>query len=289
MTKRVFVGKIDLDTIGCAFLLGISREDAVEVLRSAQATPEDLADPNVICIEVGGSGRVDLSDFDHHEVGGPTRSATYQAWEHVGRPEELARLVEYIDILDTAGPQALGTEKRPPGEGDNTPRRFLSDVLAGMFLTERNPLEQLHKGIEILKEIAEKGYDPFGEIPGFDAYVKTKAENVRQVVLAVENARWETSQGGLQVAILETQFPGATGALYGAGAQVAVLLNPNFNGVRKFTIGGNNGIRVDAVLPALNQLEAGWGGPATGTILGSHREGSNLSLDEVARVVLETL
>jgi hypothetical protein len=197
----------------------------------------------------------------------------------------VSRQVEYVDLLDTKGLQALGAERDRKGD---EPKRFLSDVVSGMLLTERDPVQQLHKGIEILREVVEKGYDPFGEIPGFDAYVAAKAENSRQVAAAVENARWETSRGGLQVGILETQFPGAAGALYGAGAHVAVLLNPDFNGVRKFTVAGN-GIRVDAVLPVLNRLEPGWGGPATGTIIGSPREGSNLSLDEVARIVLETL
>jgi len=281
--RKIVVGtKIDLDTITAAFLLGVTREDQVVVVRG-QASPEDLADPGVICIEVGGSGQVDLANYDHHEVGGPVRSACYQAWESLGKPAEVSRLVEYVDLLDTKGLQGLGTERK----GDE-PKRFLSDVVAGMLLTERDPIQQLHKGIDILREIVAKGYDPFGEIPGFDAYVAAKAENVRQVATAVQSARWETSRGGLRVGILETQFPGAAGALYGAGAQVAVLLNPDFNGVRKFTIAGN-GIRVDAVLPVLNRLEPGWGGPATGTIVGSPREGSNLSLEEVARIVLETL
>jgi hypothetical protein len=69
---------------------------------------------------------------------------------------------------------------------------------------------------------------------------------------------------------------------------VVVALNPNYNGVRKFTIAGN-GIRVDSVKDRLNAKEPGWGGPPSGTILGSPREGSNLSLEEVVRIVKEVL
>ncbi len=284
MKKSVKVQKIDLDTVGCGFLLGITREDETQVLRG-DASEADLANPEVVCIEVGGSGRVSENNWDHHDPNGPQKSASYQAWEALGRPERYARLVEYIEILDIQGPRALPEWKK---SDEGVERRFLSDVLAGLFLVERNPVEQFYKGIEILREIVEKGYDPFGEIPGFDLYVEAKAENNRQVAETIKNACFEVTRGGLKIAFLESKFQGAVGALYGIGAQVAVVLNPNFNGVRKFTVAGN-GIRVDAITPILNQLEAGWGGPATGTILGSPREGSKLSLEEVARIVRDNL
>lgn len=284
-SRKVKVGKIDLDTCGAAFLLGVTREDEVEVLRG-NATEADLANPEVICIEVGGSGRVSENNWDHHEAGGPEKSATFQIWEYLERSVKYQELIEYIDLLDTKGPQSL------PGygkivEGIEYPS-YLSTLFAGMLLTERNPVEQLHKGIEILRAVAESGQDPYGMIKGFDSYAKAKAENTRQIAKALERARYETTQGGLKMGYLETQFFGAPGALYGNGAQVVVALNPDMNGVRKFTIAGN-GIRVDAVAPKLNQLEAGWGGPATGTILGSPREGSQLSLEEVVKIVKETL
>ncbi len=283
MIKSIKVQKIDLDTIGAGFLLGITRGDEVQVLRG-NASEADLADPEVICIEVGGSGRTSENNWDHHDPNGPQRSATYQAWEALGRQERYARLVEYIEILDVQGPRALPEW----GKTEGVERRFLSDVLSGLFLVERNPVEQFHKGVEILREIVEKGYDPFGEIPGFDLYVEAKAENTRQVAETIKNALLGTTQKGLKMASLESKFQGAVGALYGIGVQVAVVLNPNFNGVRKFTVAGN-GIRIDAVAPILNQLEAGWGGPPTGTILGSPREGSRLSLGEVAQIVRDNL
>ncbi len=317
MAKRqIRVGKIDLDTVGAAWLLGVDREDEVIVLRS-EASEEDLANPEILCIEVGGSGRVSEGNFDHHQEGGPIRSATCQVYslakdetraEPAGDLGEIQTpvgplggrlflleslnfskgirlvkdLVDYIDILDTKGPQVL------PGYGKAEGFPYLSDVFAGMLLTERDPVEQLHKGVEILCAVVEYGQDPYGTIKGFDSYAEAKVENTRQIAKALEQARWETTQGGLKLGYLETQFFGAPGALYGNGAQVVVALNPNMNGVRKFTIAGN-GIRVDAVAPKLNQLEAGWGGPATGTILGSPREGSKLTLEEVVRIVKENL
>lgn len=310
---KVKVQKIDLDTVGVAFLLGASRADEVEVLRS-EATAEDLANPDVICIEVGGSGQPQLNNWDHHKEGGPTLSAAAQVLAHLakiaeercpdwpshseyagrgGCPhcgwdtnhpqyEECFQLVEYIDQLDTKGPEAL---RRAVGQVEFP---TLSDVFSGMLLTTRDPVEQLHKGVELLKAVVDSSQNPYGTIKGFDSYAAAKAENNRQIAETVENARWETTSKGLKLGVLETNFFGAPGALYGVGAQVVVCLNPNLNGVRKFTIAGNS-IRVDAVAPTLKALEPGWGGPPTGTILGSPWEGSKLSLEEVAKIVKTAL
>ncbi len=314
MTKgrRILVEKIDLDTAGTAYLLGVNREDMVEVLRGGVATAEDLANADVICIEVGGSGQVQFNNWDHHAEGGPFESATLQAYWEIPcpscggsrkgidpvteaastgcgwavdgiEPRCQASLVAYINQVDTKGFRSL------PGYG-KVEFPTLSDVFAGMLLTERNPVGQLHKGVELLKAVVESGEDPYGTISGFDSYAAIKAENNRQITVAVEEARWDTTRGGLKLAYLETDFFGAPGALYGNGAEVVVAYSPHFGpaGVPKFTVAGN-GIKVGAVLPALNALESGWGGPPTGTILGSPREGSKLSLEEVVRIVKEML
>lgn len=310
--RRILVGKIDLDTAGAAYLLGVSREDEVEVLRGGVAAAEDLANAEVLCIEVGGSGQTQLNNWDHHEEGGPLESAILQAYWEVPcpscgfsrkggnpttnaastgcgwtvdgiDPRYQAALVAYINQIDTEGFRAL------PGYG-KVAFPTLSDVFAGMLLSERDPVEQLHKGVELLKAVVESEQDPYGTISGFDSYAEAKAENNRQMAKAVEDARWDTTRGGLKLAYLETDFFGAPGALYGNGAEVVVAFSPHFGpaGVPKFTVAGN-GIKVEAVLPALNALESGWGGPPTGTILGSPREGSKLSLKEVVRIVKETL
>lgn len=302
---RVLVGKIDLDTVGAAYLLGVTREDAVEVLRG-EASSEDLADPSILCIEVGGSGMVEQKCFDHHAAGGPTASATRQAFDWVYPVETCAhglygcsscehydgrrygaaqvkRLVDYIDLLDTKGTEAV---RRLTG-GD-VPFPTLSDVFAGLLLSERDPVEQLHTGVELLKRIVEEGIDPFGTVAGYDNWANAKAENNRQMALAVQSARWDSTVAGRRIAVLETEFFGAPEALYGAGAEIAVCYNPRFGNppVAKFTIAGN-GIKVDMALPALNALEEGWGGPASGTIIGSPRSGSKLTLEQVTEIVRE--
>jgi hypothetical protein len=315
--RVVISRKVDLDTVGVAFLLGVTRGEKVTVVNGS-ASEADLADPSVLCIEVGGAGQVVKLNFDHHEAGGPVHSATWQAaydmqfcfcgWAHWGLidPKTLgmecyphsfldlweksvlpvvSKLVSYIDELDTMGPEALRRRT-----GGNVDFPTFSDVFAGLLLTERDPVEQLHEGVKLLIAVVDSGQDPYGTIRGFNSYAAAKAENDRQVRLAVESAEWDSTQGGRKLAFLETEFFGAPGALYGVGAEVVVCFSPRFGNppVPKFTVAGN-GIRVDAALPALNALEEGWGGPATGTIIGSPRSGSRLTLKEVVEVVKQAL
>lgn len=279
--KEVRVGKIDLDTITTAYLLGITREDEVKVVRG-NALDKDLTDESIICIEVGGPSHVGLNNWDHHDPEGPTRSAAWQVFYQVGKQREdtIPRLVEYVDVLDCKGPQALAEKS-----GGNVQFPTLSDVVAGMLLTERDSVEQLHKGIALLEKVVTDGQDPFGTIAGFDAYAEAKADNNRLIAEAVKDARWDTTQSGDKIGYLETEFFGAPGALYGRGAKVVVVYNPNFGpqGVPKFTVAGN-GVKVDGILPELNALEEGWGGPSTGTIIGSPREGTKLTLDQVVEI-----
>lgn len=293
--KDVRVGKIDLDTVGTTFLLGVTREDAVIAVRG-NATLEDLADPSVICIEVGGSGQVDQNNWDHHASDGPQDSATLQAmnqqrdanWVACSTDEresfevEYSQLVEYIDLLDTQGPEALHHRT-----GGSVEFPTLSDVFVGLLLCERDPVEQLHKGIEFLQSVLTTGQNPFGTICGFESYAEAKRVNNAQMAEAVKSAQWATTQTGRKkLGFLETEFGGAPGALYGAGAEVVVAFNPTFGNppVPKFTIAGNS-VKVDSALPALNELEQGWGGPPTGTILGSPRAGSSLTLEQVVEIV----
>ena len=295
--KAVIGGKVDLDTVGVGFFWAIGRDNYdVSIVRSGQASEEDLAADDVICIEVGGSGRVGEMNFDHHDPSGPTESATAQAFRASlrgalleveewfgGNVVIVAKLVSYIDILDTRGAKSL------PSYGQ-IEFPTLSDVFAGMLLTTRDPVEQFYRGVELLDEIVQTGQDPFGTIRGFDSYAEAKAENNRQVAEAGRKAEWSVTRSGRKLGYLETDFYGAPGVLYGLGAEVVVAYAPRFGNppVPKFTVAGND-VRVDSALQRLNELEPGWGGPATRTIIGSPREGSRLSLEDVVEVVKAAL
>ena len=169
--KKVQMCKIDLDTAGCGYIMGVTRDDSVEIL-TGEAEEENLCDRSVLCIEVGGAGRTRESNFDHHEVGGPIESATLQAFKakhnngfaHGGdlRSLEFERhvkaLCEYIDAIDTVGPKAL---RRRQAELHFP---FLSDAFAGLLLTEGDPIKQFYKGIELLRDIVISEQDPAGTI-----------------------------------------------------------------------------------------------------------------------------
>ena len=369
--KKVYVGKIDLDVIGCGYILGISRKDEVVTVRG-QAPQEVLENPEIVCIECGGSGQVELLNFDHHGSNAPRKSATLQAFEAVeeawgrygkaadrlvalgqleksrlGSPEDEATLrilravfeseekpaidyfnkvigsplapetdfagmlSSYVDTIDVYGPQKLRSYTRELGIEPGELFPSLSDVISGMMLRVKDPREQFFKGVEIIRTIQEMEWEDvfhsrfteavetgaeikatlFGPIknPAFDEYVQAKQEHSRQAIEAVKKAKWTNTKGGRRLAYLETSFYGAPGALYAAGAEIAIVLNPNLRGIRKFTIAGN-GVRVDSVLPLLGERESGWGGPSTGTIIGSPQDrDSTLSLEEVVEIAREHL
>lgn len=317
--EEVQIHKVDMDTAGVAFLERVTREEKITVLRSGQASEEDLANPKILCIEVGGSGRVSENDFDHHGKGSEgLPSAILQAWRNTpcwacgfsneemtpddflrGTPCEggvqydeavtRAKLVKYINQLDMEGSQEMKSAEFPT----------LSDVFSGMLLITRDPIEQLHCGVEIFSDIQKKCIDPSGKMPiipteriqRWQEFAEAKTENDRQIAKAIKEAAWIKTTSGLKLAYLETQFFGAPGALYEAGAEIAVAFNPKFgpNRIRKFTVAGN-GIKVNSVTAELNEREGiteqtkGWGGPGTGTIIGSPREGSKLTLEEVVEI-----
>jgi len=291
MIRRVVIQKVDLDTVLTAFLLGVSENDEIVVVRD-KASNEDLADSNVVCIECGGSGQTHLNNFDHHDTVEPLPSACVQAYRLRYGPKDngsLAHLVEYVSLLDTQGPEALKARSKLP-EGAFP---MLSDVFSGMLLITKDPKEQLLHGIRICATVLEQRIDPFGlmpELPGWSAYLKAKRQNNAAIQKAITNAQFFETKSGLKAGFVETNVIGALGALYNLGCQIAIAYSPRFGNppVPKYTIAGN-GVRVDSLLPILNEKESSWGGPAQGTIIGSPRVGSKLKPHEVKAIVQEHL
>lgn len=296
--KVVVPIKVDLDVVGCAYLLELRSDDFTEsdrILRVSRgrASSEELADPHCLCIEVGGSGQADRLNFDHHGEEAPDISATKQAYAAPWVEGDYFNrsLSDYVDILDRKGIHHL-SHVEPPS---------LSHVFSGLLLVEEEPSEQFVKGLRLLEKIQgfDAGFDFFSSLsplieakdergdlshPEICRYSEAKAEHDLEVAEAVKGARWGETSSGYSLASLESEIIGVVGALYEAGADVVVCLNPNFQGVRKFTVAGK-GIKVEAALEELDRLDPGWGGPASGTIIGSPWEGSSLSMDAVVEVV----
>jgi len=273
----VVVDKIDLDTVGCAFILGIRQKDMVKVLNGRTISKEILENPFVICIEIGGSGQVGLNNFDHHEENGPTDSATQQVFSLFGNKSDrmMTCLVEYIDTLDTRGKKELEKHQK-----SYFPSLF--DIFSGMLLIEKNPVNQLHKGINILKHLVDSNQNPFGPIHGFQLYSAAAKENINRMKKAAAEAKWMKTKKGRPLVYLETHCRGPINFLYEQGAEIVIAYSPAFGNSSspKFTIASQE-IKLITLSKELEKLEKGWGCQANGIIIGSPKMGSHLTVDQV--------
>jgi hypothetical protein len=283
MFKKVLVQKADMDTCLTAFILGVSQKDEIVAIQG-DAAPEDLADPAVLCIEVGGSGRIILNNFDHHHRAGPLEPACQQAFAVKGGHDALRRLVNYVSTIDSRGGAGEFEKAAPP---------YLSSIFSGMLLSTSDPTQQLVKGMEIFSTVLKEKIDPFGTMPPLEEwqeYIEAYKSNIERAASVRAMVRSFSTRGGLNGGLVETEFIGALGLIYGLGYDIAVVCHPRHGSppVRKFTIGGND-VQLGHLLPILDKIEPGWGGPATGTILGSPRIGSKLTMRQVVNVVAENV
>lgn len=290
MKRKIVIQKVDLDTALTALLLGVSKSDEIVVVRD-KATNEDLANPDVICVECGSSGQVDSSNFDHHDTDQQLPSACIQALHTCDDQNDdlLKCLAEYVAILDIEGPEGLKARSKLPKDAFPT----LSDVFSEMLLVTREAKEQLLNGMAILKTVLEQQLDPFDlmpKLPGWCDHLEAKRKNNEAIRFAVEGAKLFETKGGLKAGLVETTVIGALGELYKLGCVVAIAYSPKFGNppAPKYTVAGN-GVRVDSLLLILNEQELGWGGPVHGTIIGSPRTGSKLKPEEMIAVVREHL
>ena len=278
---KVVICKPDLDTCLTGLILGVGSQDEVAAVRG-DSNPEDLSDPMVLCIEVGGSGQVDRYNFDHHETEVYLPPACRQACDYSGqRDERLGRLVEYVSMVD------VNSKDHPP-----VPFPSLSNLFSGMLFVEKGAVAQFHAGIIVLQAVLDRGFDPFATLPvlpDWEPYITAKLENQKRLAELISHAEYHTSRSGLQIGYSGHDAIGGIGALYQQGCQAAILLSEQFGdpAIRKFTIAGNR-IPVGHLAPFFEKIEQGWGG--TQTILGSPRDrDSRLSKDQVLAIVKEHL
>ena len=291
---RVVLQQVDLDTCLTGLLLGAGTTDDVTVARDG-ATPAELADPAVRCIEAGGSGQTELNNFDHHAAAGSWPPACVQALRAVGSAglPAMELLVEYVAEVD------LGRGPLVDRQADDADERLsLSSVFSGMRLTVRDPREQFFAGMRVLRTVLEESIDPFGAMPPrpeWQVYVEARRRESAALAAMLEAVEQFPTAGGRTAGYLSTDHVGALRALYAAGCEIAIAYAPAFRPpaggapIRKFTIGGRDGLRVDGLLGPLTEREPGWGGPAHGTIIASPRRGTDLDPAEVKRLVREHL
>lgn len=295
IVSEVLFGKVDLDTLTTALVLGLDPRRVAFRPVSGSAPSAALADKSVVAIEVGGSGRAPENNFDHHSCDGTglNLSACAQALER------LARLVRYVDELDR------GVRRSEQVESGGFPS--LSQLISGMLLVVKSLEERVEQGLEILRAVLHSGVDPYGgmesildAVPQARLYARTKREHDRQFELVCTQAAWFMTKSGHKLAVVESIWIGAPAALYGKGAKIVIALNPTMRKhgkdgtYRKFTLAVNSseveGLTVFPALQELRTLEEGWGGPNHGGICGSPVDkDSSLSLEAVTQLVIEHL
>ena len=286
---RVVLQQVDLDTCLTGLLRDAGADDDVSVRRDG-ATPAELDDPEVLCIEAGGSGRTDHNNFDHHDPGGSWPPACVQAFQAAGSrgSDTLRRLVDYVADVD------LGRGRRADDEG----RLDLSGLFSGLRLAVGDPKRQFFEGVALLRTVLDENLDPRGPLPSRPEWTSYREAKERERALLEEAARTAerfVTRRGRPAGLLSTDRVGALGALYALGCEIGIAFAPAFRPpaggepIRKFTIAGRDGLRVDGLLAPLSEREAGWGGPAHGTIIASPRGGTRLGPEEVRRLVGEHL
>lgn len=286
---RIVLQQVDLDTCLTGLLRDAGAADDVGVRRDG-ATPAELDDPEVLCIEAGGSGRTDRNNFDHHDPGGSWPPACVQAFQAAGSrgSDALRRLVDYVADVD------LGRGRRADDEG----HLDLSGLFSGLRLAVGDPKHQFVEGLVMLRTVLDEDIDPHGPLPARPEWIPYREAKERERALLKEAARTAerfVTRRGRPAGLLSTDQVGALGALYALGCEIGIAFAPAFRPpaggepIRKFTVAGRDGLRVDGLLTPLSEREAGWGGPAHGTIIASPRGGTRLDPEEVRRLVCEHL
>lgn len=282
--KEVLFGKVDLDTILTALVMGVNPIEQAFVAIAGSASAVQLADPSILCIEVGGSGRVDKNNFDHHLPGQTSLSAAAQSLER------MARIIRYVDDLDCGRMDKTVLNKA----GFPT----LAQLISGMLLVVKSPKKQMEQGLIVLREVLHSGIDPYGcmepildSIPHARWWAAQKKLHERDLDKVYTDAQWFTTASGCKLAVIETELIGIPGTLYGKGADLVIAFNPKFEVkgkcIRKFSVCGNE-IKVNSILEKIE--ETGWGGPQHGTFVGSPTDkSSNLTIEEVKDLVVEVL
>ncbi|HOJ43443.1 MAG TPA: hypothetical protein PLW88_00945 [Syntrophorhabdaceae bacterium] len=124
---KVVIQKPDLDTCLTALILGISEKDEITTVED-KADEADINNPSVICIECGGTGLVELNNFDHHDPDRYFPPACIQAYESLNCSDvKLIRLVEYVSLVDDRPENTLHILFPSP-----------SNIFSGMVLVEKD-------------------------------------------------------------------------------------------------------------------------------------------------------
>lgn len=278
MDRTVIIRQVDLDTAVTAVVLGVDEQNRI-LAAPAGATPVQLADSNVICIEAGGSGDVARNNFDHHDTRQALPPACVQALaQREGGHPALEGLVRYAAAVDQRQPLAA-------------PAAFptLSALFSGMRLSVPDPAVQLHAGLALLRTVLAREIDPFGTMPALPewrGFIAARRAESDALAADLRRARLFRTNAGRLAGYVESRRFGALGGLYRMGCEIAIACHPAFGDPprRKYSIGSTD-VNLGELAAALNRLVPGWGGPAHGTVIASGPASAGLPAAVVQEMV----
>lgn len=272
--------KPDLDTCLAALILGVTERDRLIAIPFADTPEHLLNDPAILCIEAGGSGQIELNNFDHHDPERYLQPACVQALRMTKSIDQnLRRLVTYVAMVDD------GLRPCTPQPG----LVQLSQLFSGLQLVVTDIEARFLKGVAFLESVLNRGLDPFLGLPVFHEwqhYLDSWHESKQQLVRYATDAELFFTARGRVAGYLEHPGIGGFDLLYTSGCEVAILSNPAWgpNRIRKYTI-GSRGPSLNHLLATLKCHEGSWGGRVQ--VIGSPRQGSMLSPEIIKSLVTD--
>jgi hypothetical protein len=271
-----------MDTVLTALILGCRKTDEILWVED-QASKEYLEDPSIYCIECGGSGQVELGNFDHHNINLDLPPACVQAFLHceINDPP-LETMVRYVAGVDS-GERLQGDYKH----------FGLSSLYSGMRLVHQNFLEQFWAGLEMFQNFLISEINPAGPIPflsKWQSYREAKERQHKDLKKDIQRAEIFMTRSGIKGGFLESHYPGIHGLLRNLGCHITIASGlQNGDQCKQFyTISGFR-LNLFPLIEKIEKYEQGWGGHTQGGIIGSPRAGTRLKKDQLIKIVSEEL
>lgn len=274
MIKQINFIKADLDTVCTAALMTSDLEQINLVKLYVNATQDDLNNSEVLCIECGGDGQTELNNFDHH-ANESLICACGQAFQKLGSPQKLLKLIDYISFIDT-GVGLYSCNIKPLISA-----RALSSIFSGMMCLTPDEKQRFIKGYQIIKAVINSNEyrDSPWDIPlishDFKMYYEAKILLTKKLDGELNNAKTVLIEN-LKVMVLHSENAGIHGLLKRNGADISIAINDRLN---KVTVSFSDRTVHYAKLlcNSLNNLEKGWGGHIERGIIASPFKGTTLN------------
>lgn len=286
--------KLDLDAISTAIAAMIVYP-GTPLATANTSTPEGkaqlaewLADPEVMCIEVGGSGQTDLLNFDHHQPGLELACALAQFFTKNGGIPAWRKLAEYVNAFDSNGPSAVR---------DLT----VANIEKGMRLLAEDQKWSTEKLLAEVKALLNAVLDFGGEadnaevvakvaaMEAFSPAITRVAEEDRLIADLKAAIKTVELPSGKKLGVVSSTYRGNAAAIVtGSGNEYAAVFNPAFQGGKwTFSVAfAHKSGDLTAFFAALSKIEPGVGGRAT---VGGSAPASKLAAEQIIAAAKETL